>query len=74
MKKEIKSLGMMDSSISRARAGYTMVPKDDTVIDTSAPYDEPNGEEDPRRDEALEEDSLKGRKVLHRDRCGLPCL
>jgi hypothetical protein len=68
MKKEIKSLRVMDSSISRARAGYTMVPKDDTVIDASAPYDDSNGEENPRREEALEEDSLKGGKVLHRDR------
>lgn len=60
----------MDSLISRPRAGYTMVPKDDTAIDTSVPYGDSNEEDDSRRERELGENPLKGRTVLNRDKSG----
>lgn len=57
---------MMDSSTSRSRAGYTMVPKDDTAISTSSPYDDLNGEGNLRGEQELGENSLKPRRVFNR--------
>jgi hypothetical protein len=59
---------MMDSSTSRARAGYTMVPKDDTLIDASTPFDGSNGDDDNHRAQELGEVQMKDRKILNRDR------
>lgn len=59
---------MMDSSTSRTRAGYTMVPKDDTAINTSSPDDDLNGEDESRREQELGEGSAKLRRVFIRDK------
>lgn len=58
----------MEPATSRSRAGYTMVPKDDTAITTSSPYDDYNGEEDSREGQELGDNGLKGRRVFNRDK------
>lgn len=43
-----------------------MVPKDDTAISTSSPYDDLNGEGNLRGEQELGENSLKPRRVFNR--------
>jgi hypothetical protein len=59
---------MMTSSNSRARAGYTMVPKDDTTVAASAPFVDPNEEDDMHREQGLADNHVKVTGGLNRDR------
>ncbi|QDS75189.1 hypothetical protein FKW77_008606 [Venturia effusa] len=58
----------MDSLTSRSRAGYTMVPKDDTALSTSSPYDDLNNEAESGERQSRGWTTLKPRQSFNRDK------